>query len=57
MLMLERTKCPICRQKFTEHSELQWKICKIITIKEFAGNCLGFDVEHAQSFKNDTNNN
>lgn len=51
--MLERTKCPICRQKFIEHSELQWKICKVIIIKEFSGNCIGFDLEYRPSFEND----
>jgi hypothetical protein len=44
--MIPSTKCPICRQKFTEHSELQEHICKIIMVKEFSGNCPGFDVEH-----------
>ena len=43
-------RCPICRQKFTEHSELQDKICKIITIKEFAAYCPGFDVQFRPSF-------
>lgn len=51
--MFDKTKCPICRQKFTEHSELQWKICKVITIKEFAGNCLGFDLAYRPSFEDD----
>jgi tRNA U54 and U55 pseudouridine synthase Pus10 len=43
-------KCPICRQKFSEHSELQDKICKIITIKEFAAYCPGFDVQYRPTF-------
>lgn len=43
-------KCPICRQKFSEHSELQDKICKIITIKEFAAYCPGFDVQYGPTF-------
>jgi hypothetical protein len=51
--MFERTKCPICRQKFTDHSELQWKICKVITIKEFSGNCLGFDLEYGSPIQDD----
>ncbi len=46
MPLIQSAKCPICRQKFTEHSELQEQICKIIMVKEFAGNCPGFDVEH-----------
>ena len=26
----KETKCPICKKKFIEHSELQDKICKMI---------------------------
>ncbi|HMK32412.1 MAG TPA: hypothetical protein VK431_02180 [Nitrosopumilaceae archaeon] len=43
-------RCPICRKKFLEHSELQMKICKVITIKEFANICPGFDVKFRPSF-------
>ena len=46
-------RCPICRRKFTEHSEFQDKICKIITIKEFAAYCPGFDVQYRPSFELD----
>jgi hypothetical protein len=28
--------CPICKNKLTEHSELQDKICNMIIIKQFA---------------------
>jgi hypothetical protein len=28
--------CPICKKKMSEHSELQDKICNIISIKQFA---------------------
>ena len=38
------------QKKFVEHSELQDKICKIITIKEFASYCPGFDVKFRPSF-------
>ncbi len=44
-------KCPICRKPFSEHSELQDKICKVITIKEFAAYCPGFDVQYRPSFE------
>ncbi len=44
--LFKSDKCPICRQKFTEHSELQEQICRVIMIKEFSGNCPGFDVEN-----------
>jgi hypothetical protein len=43
--------CPICKQKFIEHSELQDKICKMITIKQFANNCPGFDVQFRPFFE------
>jgi len=46
-------KCPICRKKFTEHSELQNKICDIITIKEFAAYCPGFEIQFRPSFELD----
>ena len=46
--MIRAIKCPICRQKFTEHSDLQEKICRIILVKEFAGNCPGFELEQLE---------
>ena len=42
----KETKCPICKKKFIEHSELQDKICEMITIKQFANISPGFDVQH-----------
>ena len=47
----KETKCPICKTKFIEHSELQDKICKMITIKQFANNSPGFDVQHRPFFE------
>ncbi|MDE1863017.1 MAG: hypothetical protein KGI33_08905 [Thaumarchaeota archaeon] len=44
-------RCPICRKKFSDHSELQDKICRVITVKEFAGCCPGFDVQYRPSFE------
>ena len=32
----DRALCPICKNKLTEHSELQDKICNMIIIKQFA---------------------
>jgi DNA repair exonuclease SbcCD ATPase subunit len=45
--------CPICKKKLSEHHELQDKICKMITIKEFANNSPGFDVQFRPFFKED----
>lgn len=45
------TKCPICKKKFIEHSELQDKICEMITIKQFANISPGFDVQHRPFFE------
>jgi hypothetical protein len=39
-----RAICPICKNKLKLHSELQHKVCNMITIKQFANNCPGFDV-------------
>jgi hypothetical protein len=47
----KETKCPICKKKFIEHSELQDKICKMITIKQFANVSPGFDVQHRPFFE------
>ena len=46
-----QAKCPICKQKFIEHSELQDKICKMITVKQFANTSPGFDVEFRPFFE------
>ena len=51
ILMNDRALCPICKKKLIEHSELQDKICKMITIKQFANNCPGFDVQFRPFFK------
>jgi hypothetical protein len=49
--MNPQTMCPICKKKLIEHSELQDKICKMITIKQFANNSPGFDVQHRLFFE------
>ncbi len=49
-LLALHKRCLVCRKKFVEHSELQDKICKIITIKEFEAYCHGFDVQFRPSF-------
>ena len=38
------------KNKLTEHSELQDKICNMIIIKQFANNCPGFDVRFRPFF-------
>jgi hypothetical protein len=43
--------CPICKKKLIELSELQDKICKMITIKQFANNSPGFDVQFRPFFE------
>jgi len=43
--------CPICKKKIIEHSELQDKICRMITIKQFANNSPGFDVQYRPFFE------
>jgi len=50
-VVASQAKCPICKQKFTEHSELQDKICKMITIKQFANSSPGFDVPFRPFFE------
>jgi len=47
----KETRCPICKKKFIEHSELQDKICKMITIKQFANISPGFDVQYRPFFE------
>lgn len=49
--MNHQPMCPICEKKLIEHSELQDKICKMITIKQFANNSLGFDVQFRLFFE------
>jgi hypothetical protein len=43
--------CPIRKKKLVEHSELQDKICRMITIKQFANNSPGFDVQYRPFFE------
>lgn len=43
--------CPIYKKKSSEHSELQDKICKMITIKQFANNSPGYDVQFRPFFE------
>jgi hypothetical protein len=43
--------CLICKKKPNEHSELQDKICKMITLKQFANNNPGFDVQFRPFFE------
>ena len=47
----DKAMCPICKNKLKEHSELQDKICNMITIKQFANNCPGFDVQFRPFFE------
>jgi hypothetical protein len=44
-------ECPICKKKLIEHSELQDKISEMITIKQFANNSPGFDVQFRPFFE------
>lgn len=50
-MMATQVKCPICKQKLIEHSELQDKVCRMITIKQFANNSPGFDVQFRPFFE------
>jgi hypothetical protein len=43
--------CPICKKKLIEHSESQDKICRMITIKQFANNSPGFDIQFRPFFE------
>jgi hypothetical protein len=43
--------CPICKRKLIDHSELQDKICEMITIKQFANNSPGFEVQFRPFFE------
>ncbi|MGE5634403.1 MAG: hypothetical protein ACM3VV_04175 [Deltaproteobacteria bacterium] len=46
-----QTMCPICKKKLIEHSELQDKICNMITIKQFANISQGFDIQFRPFFE------
>ena len=50
-VVMKEALCPICKKKLIEHSELQDKVCKMITIKQFANNCLGFEVQFRPFFE------
>ena len=52
-LLNPRIVCPICKTKIVEHSEFQDKICRLITIKQFANNSPGFDVPFRPFFEDD----
>jgi hypothetical protein len=41
--MSHKAICPICKKRLFEHSRLQDRICKMITIKQFANKSPGFD--------------
>jgi hypothetical protein len=43
--------CPICKKKFIDHSEFQDRICRMITIKQFANYSPGFDVQFKPFFE------
>lgn len=45
--------CPVCKKKLAEHSKLQDKICEMITIKQFASDSPGFDIQFRPFFKED----
>jgi hypothetical protein len=41
----------VCKKKLAEHSELQDKICEMITIKQFANDSPGFDIQFRPFFE------
>ena len=49
--MMYMASCPICKKKMSEHSEFQDKICKMITIKQFANYSPGYDVQFRPFFE------
>ena len=49
--MKHEMMCPVCKKKLAEHSELQDKICEMITIKQFANDSPGFDIQFRPSLK------
>jgi hypothetical protein len=53
MKLNPRMVCPICKMKLFEHSEFQDKICKMVTIKQFANNSPGFDVAFRPFFEDE----
>jgi hypothetical protein len=51
--MNHKAMCPVCKEKLAEHSELQDKICEMITIKQFANDSPGFDIQFRPFFEDD----
>jgi hypothetical protein len=49
--MNHETMCPVCKKKLAEHSELQNKICEMITIKQFANDSPAFDIQFRPFFE------
>jgi hypothetical protein len=49
--MNHKALCPICKKKLTGHSELQNKICNMITIKQFANISPGYDIQFRPFFE------
>jgi hypothetical protein len=47
----DEAMCLVCKKKLAEHSELQDKICEMITIKQFAGDSPGFDIQFRPFFE------
>ena len=47
----DEAMCLVCKKKLAEHSELQDKICEMITIKQFAGDSPAFDIEFRPFFE------
>ena len=41
----------VCKKKLAEHSELQAKICEMTTIKQFANDSPGFDIQFRPFFE------
>jgi hypothetical protein len=52
-IMNHEAICPVWIKKLGEHSELQAKICEMITIKEFANDSPGFDIQFRPFFEDD----
>ena len=50
-----KATCPVCKNKLKDHSKLQDKICNMITIKQFANNCPGFDLQFRPFFDKEEN--
>jgi hypothetical protein len=44
---------PICKKRLADYSELQDKICEMITIKQFANDSPSFDIQFRPFFEED----